>query len=193
MNSVTSIQIDILGCKQCPLHQTCKLPVPGHGDRGASDVMFVGEAPGAEEDQDGTPFRGPSGQLLRDLAEEANIGPAYYTNVIKCRPPDNRDPKQSEIDACLHYLDAEIEAINPKVIVAVGRYAMVQFMPDDFITKVHGKPHIVHGRIVIPIIHTAAALRRAEYVPAIRADLRLVPRLLDTPIESSPGAKLTIL
>ncbi len=190
--SLIDIHITIKGCIDCPLRDTCIQTVPGSGS-GLSRVMFVGEAPGAVEDNEGDPFMGPSGELLRGMVAEVGIEDAFYTNVLKCRPPNNRDPKQSEIDACLHYLDEQILTLEPKVIVTVGRYAMVQFMPDDSIMKVHGIPHIVHGRIVLPIIHTAMALRQPEVQPAIMSDLRLIPRLLDTPINAYPDAKLTIL
>ena len=157
--------------------------------------MFVGEGPGADEDQQGNPFRGVSGQMLRRLAHTANILNYFLTNIVKCRPPNNRDPKPAEIASCRHYLDEQIEAINPKVIIPVGRYAMAQFLPDESIMKVHGTPHIVRGRVVLPIIHTAAALpgRWPELVPLIAADLRLVPPLLNTPIKPSLDAMLTIL
>lgn len=181
-----------MGCIDCPLRAGCTQPVPGSGPSDAQ-VMFVGEGPGAVEDDKGVPFSGPSGQLLRDLISNAGIQLPFFTNVVKCRPPFNRDPKQSEINTCLHYLDEQILAINPKVIVPVGRYAMAQFLPDESIMKAHGKPHIVHGRAILPIIHTAAALRRPELQPLISADLRLVPRLLDTRLESNHIAKLTIL
>ncbi len=192
--TLIDIHKHIKACHDCPLRAGCKAPVPGVYFRPTTDpcVMFVGEGPGAEEDGK-EPFIGPSGQMLRSMIEEVPIHNAYLTNMVKCRPPNNRDPHPSEINACNHHLEAEIQAINPKVIVAVGRYAMAQFLPDDLITKARGKPHIVHGRVVLPIIHTAAALRRPEWVPVIAGDLRLIPRLLDTPLESNDSAKLTIL
>ncbi len=184
----------ILACTDCILRETCLHPVPGSGYPTAR-IMYIGEGPGAVEDNQGIPFAGPSGQLLRQLSLEAGI-PAedtYFTNIVKCRPPNNRDPHQDEIDTCLHYLDEQIAAINPKVIVPVGRWAMVQFLPDDLITKVHGRPQMVHGRVVMPIIHTAAALRRPEWKPMIAQDLKLIPRILET-LEHSPlDGVLTIL
>lgn len=190
--TLDTIHITIRGCHDCTLRAGCIQPVPGSGPA-QTDVMFIGEGPGAEEDTRGIPFSGPSGQMLRDMAWNADILLAFFTNIIKCRPPHNRDPSPTEIRACLHYLDEQIEVIDPKVIVTVGRYAMVQFLPDKSIMKVHGTPHIVRDRVILPIIHTAAALRRPELVPLIAADLRLVPRLLNTPIRPTTGAKLTIL
>jgi len=184
----------ILACTDCILRETCLRPVPGSGYQDAN-IMYVGEGPGAVEDDLGIPFSGPSGQLLRQLSQEAGIpeGATYYTNIVKCHPPNNRDPKPEEINSCLHYLDEQIAAINPKVIVPVGRWAMIQFLPDDLITKVHGRPQVVHGRVVMPIIHTAAALRRPEWKPMIAQDLKLIPRILET-LESAPiSGVLTIL
>ena len=189
--TIPDIHTRILACTDCGLRDGCKSPIPGNGSEQA-EVMLVGEAPGAEEDQDGIPFIGVSGRLLRDMVSEAGIAQTYYTNVVKCKPPYNRDPTPEEISTCQHYLNEEVLAINPKVIVTVGRFAMMQFLPDDLITKVHGKPHIVNGRIILPIIHTAAALRRPEYIPLIRADLKLVPRLLATKLETQEH-KLTVL
>lgn len=192
VTTLYQIREHVLGCHNCHLRNGCMSPVPGTGPL-HTDVMFIGEAPGAVEDQEGKPFSGVSGQLLRTEALDAGIEYPYYTNVIKCKPPYNRDPSNTEIEACRPHLEDEIRIVNPRVIVAVGRYAMAQFMPDGLITKEHGKPRIVHGRFVLPIIHPAAALRRPEWLPMIRGDLRLVARLLDTPLESSPGATLTIL
>ena len=188
--TLETITAQVRNCYNCDLRKTCAAPVPGSGPLTAS-VMVVGEGPGAEEDQQGIPFSGPSGRMLRTLMTSAGIEP-YYTNTVKCRPPNNRDPLQSEVNACNHHLNAEIQAINPRVIVTIGRVAMRQFLPDDSIMKVHGKPHIVHNRVVLPIIHTAAALRRPELIPVIANDIRLIARLLDTPLESSK-ARLTVL
>lgn len=183
----------ILACTDCPLRGGCIGPVPGSGSDTAQ-IMYVGEGPGAEEDGK-DPFMGPSGQLLRRLSMEAGIPPddVYSTNIVKCRPPNNRDPKPEEINSCIHYLDEQIAAINPKVIVPVGRWAMIQFLPDDLITKVHGRPQMVHGRVVMPIIHTAAALRRPEWKPMIAQDLKLIPRILETLEHPPVEGVLTIL
>ncbi len=192
--TLTDIHARILGCTDCALRATCQSPVPGQGSPTAR-VMYVGEGPGAQEDQQGLPFTGPSGQMLRSMSIEAGVDPGdtYFTNIVKCRPPNNRDPRPEEISTCLHYLDEQIETINPKVIVTVGRYAMVQFLPDDLITKVHGRPHIVNGRVVMPIIHTAAALRRPEWKPMIAQDLRLIPRILELADNPPTEGVLTIL
>lgn len=184
----------ILACTDCILRETCLNPVPGSGYPDAN-VMYVGEGPGAVEDDMGEPFRGPSGQLLRQLSQESGVPKedTYYTNVVKCRPPNNRDPRTEEINTCLHYLDEQIALIDPKVIVPVGRWAMIQFLPDDLITRVHGRPQIVHGRVVLPIVHTAAALRRPEWKPMIAQDLKLIPRILEIIANPPTEGVLTIL
>lgn len=196
MNTIPDIHASILTCTACPLRAGCNSPIPGHGIEAWINppevILFVGEAPGAEEDQQGIPFMGQSGQILRSMVEDAGILYPHFTNVVKCRPPGNRDPTPEEIRTCQHYLNSEVLAINPRVIVTVGRFAMMQFLPDDLITKVHGRPQVVLGRVILPIIHTAAALRRPEYIPLIKRDLALVPRLLNTVLETQ-NHKLTIL
>ena len=194
MTTLTDIHQQVLACTACPLHLGCKSPIPGDGF-GNEQVMFVGEGPGAEEDQQGKPFMGVSGQMLREYIDEANSPITfvpYFTNVVKCRPPHNRDPSPAEIRTCQHFLNSEVLAINPRVIVTVGRFAMMQFLPDALITQVHGRPQVVLGRVILPIIHTAAALRSPEYIPLIKRDLALVPRLLETALEPQEH-KLTIL
>lgn len=191
MVSILDIHQQVLACTACPLHLGCRSPIPGNGSLN-SPVMFVGEGPGAEEDQRGVPFTGPSGRMLRGMALDAGILYSYFTNVVKCRPPNNRDPSPQEIRTCQHFLNSEVLAINPRVIVTVGRFAMMQFLPDALITQVHGRPQVVLGRVILPIIHTAAALRRPEYIPLIKRDLALVPRLLETSLETQDH-KLTIL
>jgi uracil-DNA glycosylase family 4 len=144
------------------------------------EVMFIGEAPGFNEDRLKRPFVGRAGQLLDDLIKE--IGwrreDVYITNVVKRRPPENRDPSPEEIDAYAPYLTKQIEIINPKVIVAVGRFAMNYFLPEAKITRDHGKVFRVGGRLVVPIFHTAAALRSAEMMNQLREDFRKLPDIV---------------
>ncbi len=152
----------------------------GEGDIDC-EVMFIGEGPGYNEDRLKRPFVGRAGQLLDDLIKD--IGwkreDVYITNIIKRRPPENRDPLPSEIEAYEPYLTRQIEIINPKVIVAVGRFAMNYFLPDAKITRDHGRVFKVEERIVFPIYHTAAALRSPEQVMgALREDFRKLPKIL---------------
>ncbi|MGC9598939.1 MAG: uracil-DNA glycosylase [Minisyncoccia bacterium] len=145
------------------------------------EVMFIGEGPGYNEDRLKRPFVGRAGQLLDDLIKD--IGwkreDVYITNIIKRRPPENRDPLPSEIEAYEPYLTRQIEIINPKVIVAVGRFAMNYFLPDAKITRDHGRVFKVGERIVFPIYHTAAALRSPiEMMGALREDFKKLPKIL---------------
>ena len=189
MTPLEVLHQEIAGCHLCVLRQRCRQPVPGTGPANAR-IMMVGEGPGEEEDKQVAPFVGPSGKVLRNLSQEAGLDiehDVFLTNIVKCRPPNNRDPQAVEVQACLPYLDRQIQLINPKVIIAIGRHAMMQFMPDEGILKVHGRPRWVNGRIVMPIIHPAGAMRNPEWKPTIRQDLRLIPRLLDTQPTTSGG------
>lgn len=152
----------------------------GEGDIDC-EVMFIGEGPGANEDQLKRPFVGRAGHLLDELIR--SIGwkreDVYITNIIKRRPPENRDPLPSEIEAYKPYLTRQIEIIDPKVIVAVGRFAMNYFLPDAKITRDHGRIFKVGERIVFPIYHTAAALRSPiEMMGALREDFKKLPKIL---------------
>ena len=173
----------------CPLaHVRTKL-VFGAGNANA-DLMFVGEAPGASEDQQGLPFVGRAGQLLNQLLEEIGIqrSDVFITNVICCRPPGNRDPLPEEIDACKPYLYRKIELIEPKVICTLGNFATKLLTGNPTgITKVHGRPQEreVAGRIVqlFPLFHPAAALRTDAVKQLLRGDFQKLPALLAEPVE----------
>lgn len=172
-----SLEEEIRGCRKCRLANSRTNPVPGEGNKG-SRVMFVGEAPGRKEDESGRPFVGPAGQLLTELIEKIGVKreDVYITNVVKCRPPNNRDPMDDEIEACLPYLLRQIKLINPSVIVALGRHSartLFSLMGLEFnsMRAQHGKP--VKGRIegveviVIPTFHPASAL----YNPQLKSEL----------------------
>ena len=172
-------------CTLCTLSQKRSKAVPGEGSRTAN-IMFVGEGPGYHEDQQGRPFVGRAGKLLEELF--ASIGlkreQVYITNMIKCRPPNNRDPLPSEITACKPYLDKQIEMIGPKVIVTLGRYSFSKFFPGETIGKARGKPRRWNGRTVYPIYHPAAALRNSNLRSALEIDFSKLPAILDkTPDE----------
>src|SRR5690242_14685623 len=155
------IAAQVRTCTKCDLYQNATKGVPGEGDPHA-EVMFVGEAPGYHEDRQGRPFVGPAGAFLNELL--ASIGldrsSVYITNVVKHRPPDNRDPLPEEMAACADYLDRQIAAINPKVIVTLGRYSMAKFFPGAKISAIHGQAKKVGGRIVVAMFHPAAALHQ---------------------------------
>jgi uracil-DNA glycosylase family 4 len=142
--------------------------VPGEGSATAQ-VMLVGEAPGAKEDESGRPFVGGAGKLLDRLLGEAGLAreDVFITNVVKARPPGNRDPKADEVAHHLPWLEAQIEAIRPKLLVPLGRHALLRFAPDAKITQVHGRVVERDGRRLFPMYHPAAALRN----PRLRATL----------------------
>src|SRR3954447_7772337 len=168
----------------CPLIDTRTKLVFGAGNANA-DLMFVGEAPGATEDQTGLPFVGRAGKLLDDLLAEVGMarGDVFITNVICCRPPGNRDPLPEEIDVCKPYLYRKIELIEPKVICTLGNFATKLLTGDPTgITRVHGRPQEreVGGRVVrlFPIFHPAAALRTDSVKEMLREDFAKLPPLL---------------
>lgn len=163
-------------------------PVPGWGNPRA-EIMFIGEAPGAQEDKQGKPFVGPAGKLLDELL--ASIGlrreDTYITNIVKFRPPENRDPTTEEKAACLPFLQHEIAAIQPKVIVPLGRHALTQFFTKMSITEAHGKPQALAGGIsVFPLYHPAAALHNPNLKQTLFDDIKALKAFLDT--QSNPHA-----
>ncbi len=177
---VEEIAGEISGCTLCPLHEGRTQTVPGSGSANAS-IMFIGEAPGAREDEQGIPFVGRSGQYLNYLLDQIGLSrpDVFITNVVKCRPPDNRDPKTDEIEACKDYLERQIDTINPEVIVTVGRFSMARYFPKAKISAIHGQPKYENGRAYYPIFHPAAALRN----PGLRRDMEEDFKRLLTVIE----------
>jgi uracil-DNA glycosylase len=181
-------------CERCPLHQTRTKLVFGSGNADA-DLMFVGEAPGQQEDLQGLPFVGRAGQLLDQLLGEVGLDRAdvFITNVLKSRPPGNRDPELAEIDACKPYLHRQIELIEPKVICTLGNFATKLLTRSQRgITGVHGRPqvHELGARTVrvYPLYHPAAALRSTKTLEELREDFRGLPQLLEEPAPVPIGA-----
>ena len=179
---LAELALEASGCTRCPLSATRTQVVFGVGDPHA-DLMFVGEAPGRDEDLRGEPFVGRSGQLLdRLVLEELGIDRSqfYIANVVKCRPPDNRDPKAEEIASCRPYLEAQRRAIRPSVVVSLGNFATKLLLDTELgITKVRGKSYPMDGWQLVPTYHPAAALRSGGAVVAeMRADLIRAKRLL---------------
>lgn len=175
--------------------------VPGEGSPDAQ-IMFIGEAPGFHEDQQGRPFVGQAGKLLeKTLTEILGLkrSDVYITNIIKYRPPDNRDPLPSEIEACRDWLDRQITVIQPKIIATLGRFSMAKFIPDISISQVHGQARFVdflgHRYIVFPMYHPAAALRAGSVLSAFRDDFAKLKNILVTPSPSEiappPTANIT--
>lgn len=173
------IREDIAACRQCELFRTAQHPVPGEGNPRAR-IVLIGEAPGFHEDQQGKPFVGNSGKLLSELLGMAGLTreDVFITNVVKHRPPGNRDPLPDEIVACSHFLRQQIDVIDPDVIVTLGRFSMAPFFPGERISKIHGQPKEVGGRFVVPMYHPAAALHNGSLRPQLEDDFRKLPRLL---------------
>jgi DNA polymerase len=147
--------------------------------------MFIGEGPGFNEDQQSRPFVGAAGQYLEELLAKVDMkrDSVFITNMVKCRPPGNRDPLPGEIEACSKYIDEQIRLVQPKVIVTLGRHSLGKFLPGETIGKVHGKPKRVGDLIVYPIYHPAAALRRHSLRLVMENDFQLIPSLLNGGIE----------
>ena len=143
-------------------------------------IMFIGEGPGFYENEQGRPFVGQAGKFLDELLESAGLKRAtvFITNVVKCRPPGNRDPLPEELGACSDYLDRQIEAINPRMIITLGRFSMAKFLPFAKISDVHGQPRVVKGRMVIPMFHPAAALHQPSLRPSVEADFARLPEYI---------------
>jgi DNA polymerase len=169
---------------ELPLATTEKDIVPGEGSLTAS-ILFIGEAPGYHESVQRRPFVGVSGKFLRKTIEEVGIKPdSYYiSNIVKVRPPENRDPLPEEILAFKPYLDREIEVINPELIVTLGRFSMAKFLPDVKISQVHGRIHRLkwngHTQYVLPMFHPAAALRSGQMRTQFTEDMKKLPKVIE--------------
>ena len=179
MSALSQLYEEIALCRRCDLYKTRTKAVPGEGAVNA-DIVFIGEAPGRYEDQQGRPFVGPAGQYLNKLLDSIGLKreQVYITNIVKSRPTDNRDPLPAEITACRPWLDKQIEIIEPKMIVTLGRYSMALFFPGKGISKIHGKPQKKDGIIYYPMYHPAAALHQWNLRETIEADMKQIPKLL---------------
>jgi uracil-DNA glycosylase family 4 len=175
-------------CTRCPLHAERTRAVFGAGNADA-ELMFIGEAPGAEEDRQGIPFVGRAGQLLNQMLEEIGMKreDAFIANILKSRPPGNRDPQPEEIEACWPYLERQIQLIEPRVIATLGNFATKKITGNQTgITRVHGTPqvHAIAGRtvFVFPLLHPAAALRTPSLIETLREDFAKLPALIAEPL-----------
>ena len=188
MNTLEEIALQVRQCTGCQLSQGRANAVPGEGSAQA-EVMFIGEAPGLNEDRSGRPFVGQAGQFLDDLLRSAGLDrkQVFIANMIKCRPPQNRDPLPAEMAACNGYLDRQIELIDPKLIVTLGRFALGRFFPGESITRARGRVREKDGRNIYPIMHPAAALHRQENRAAIVNDFKGIPEILARLNRSQPG------
>lgn len=157
---IDQIAMQIEGCQNCELGKTRKNTVPGEGPKNAR-IMFVGEAPGAKEDETGRPFVGRSGQLLTEVLAEAGIDRkrCFVTSPIKCRPPNNRTPKKAELNACRHWLEKQIDAIKPEVVCLLGNFATKTLLKKTGVTKLHGSVEVVGKTKYFVTFHPAAVIR----------------------------------
>lgn len=180
MSELTELYAEIARCQRCEaLAKTRHLTVPGEGPEHA-EIMFIGEAPGFHEDRQGRPFVGAAGQFLDELLASINLWrkDVYICNVLKCRPPQNRDPLPEEIENCRVFLDRQIELVKPKVIVTLGRFSMAKFFPGASISRIHGQPSRRGGVVYFPMFHPAAALHQPRYRALVEADILKIPQLL---------------
>ena len=169
----------------CVLKKTATQPVPGNGSANA-DIVFIGEAPGKSEDQLGVPFVGAAGKFLSEMLGEIKLKreDIYITNIVKYRPPNNRDPEQSEKESCAQWLYEELNLIEPKLIIFLGRHSMNDFFPDLKISEVHGK--LIHKKFkrikteyFLPLYHPAAALYNGGMRETLQSDFQLIPKILE--------------
>lgn len=180
MSALADLCQRIAACEACEeLAATRTRTVPGAGSEN-STIVFIGEAPGFHEDQQGLPFVGQAGQFLDQLLGliELTRDDVYICNVIKCRPPSNRDPLPTEIKNCQQWLDEQLRLLSPKMIVTLGRYSLARFLPGETIGKVHGKERMADGVIYYPMYHPAAALHQQSLRQTIEADMLRIPSIL---------------
>lgn len=186
--ALENIRQEVAQCVKCDLSKTRNLTVPGEGNPDA-DILFIGEAPGATEDQEGIPFCGAAGKFLDEML--ASIGlrreDIFIANTVKCRPPQNRDPEDGEKAACRPYLDEQIKIIDPKIIVCLGRHSVANFLPGaGTITTLHGKAlRRPDGRVYLALYHPAAALHNGGLRATLMEDFQKIPKIL-AKIESEP-------
>ena len=178
--NLAQIAKEVAVCQKCALFHSRKNAVPGEGPANA-EIMFIGEGPGFHENEQGRPFVGAAGQFLDELLAKAGLerSGVWIGNVVKCRPPGNRDPLPEELSACNAYLERQIAAINPKIIITLGRYSMAKYMPGAKISTVHGQMRRIGERFVIAMFHPAAALHQASLRPSIEQDFAQLPKLLE--------------
>lgn len=190
MSALSELYQEIALCQQCEIAKYRTKVVPGEGAEDA-EIMFIGEAPGWHEDQQGRPFVGPAGKYLNELLASINLNreQVYIANVIKCRPQGNRDPLPTEMLNCRKWLERQIELIHPRMIVTLGRYSMALFFPGKSISKIHGTALKQDNIIYFAMYHPAAALHQQSLRQTIQADMLKIPSLLaqtDGIVETKP-------
>jgi uracil-DNA glycosylase family 4 len=181
LESLREISRQVSVCKNCDLHLSRKNAVPGEGPADAK-ILFIGEGPGFNENELGRPFVGQAGKFLDELLSHAGLNrtEVFITNVVKCRPPGNRDPLPEELYACNSYLDRQIELINPDVIVTLGRFSMAKFIPNARISEIHGKASRLQDRLIVAMYHPAAALHQPNLKSVVIADFEALKNKIDS-------------
>lgn len=187
--ALENIAQEVRVCTRCPLYKNATHAVPGEGPAHA-EIMMIGEGPGANEDKLGRPFVGQAGKVLDDLLAGINLkrSDIFITNVVKHRPPNNRDPLPEEIEACRIWLDQQIELIQPKVIITISRFAMARWFPNEKISNIHGKAKRFGNVLVVPMFHPAAALHNINLRPLLEADFKKLPQYLQDNSPAPPAA-----
>jgi uracil-DNA glycosylase family 4 len=188
VDSLEQIAKEVKVCMACPLHLSRKNAVPGEGPPN-SDLMFIGEGPGFHENEQGRPFVGAAGHFLEELLASIHMirEQVFIGNVIKCRPPGNRDPQVDEIHACSGYLDRQIKVVNPKVIITLGRFSMARFFPKARISSIHGQAKWVQGRLIVAMYHPAAALHQPSLREVVRTDFSRLPEFIEQTKDHPPS------
>ncbi len=186
-DELTRVAQEVSVCTHCRLHSSRKNAVPGEGPADA-EIMFIGEGPGFHENEQGRPFVGAAGKFLEELLGGIGLrrDQVFICNVVKCRPPGNRDPLPDEIDSCREYLERQITAVNPKVIVTLGRFSMARYFGEAKISAVHGQVRQVDGRLVVAMFHPAAALHQPSLRRTVEEDFAKLPELMRTSQHSAP-------
>lgn len=179
MSELAHLCEEIKACRNCILSQGRTNAVPGEGPEDA-DIMFIGEGPGFHEDRQGRPFVGAAGNYLNELLEMIDLRrqDVYITNVVKCRPPGNRDPQPAEIEACRSYLDRQIDLVRPRLIITLGRFSMQRYFAGASISRIHGQPKRAGNVIYYPMFHPAAALHQPRWRSLLEEDILKIPDLL---------------
>ena len=179
MSDLTNLYDQVRTCTRCQLSRSRTRAVPGEGPENAS-LMFIGEAPGFHEDKTGRPFVGAAGKFLEELLANIELTreQVYIANVIKCRPPGNREPTPIEIKTCEAYLDRQIELIKPAVVITLGRFSMARYFPGSKISVIHGKPRKLDGVLYYPMYHPAAALHQPKLRATVEQDMLKIPALI---------------
>lgn len=196
MSELEQLAVQIRACQRCRLAQTRGQAVPGEGPANAP-ILLIGEGPGFHEDRQGRPFVGRSGDLLEKLLASIGLsrGDVFIANVVKCRPPENRDPLPDEIEACRPYLDRQTALIGPRLVLTLGRISLARYFPGQSITRIHGQIRWVEHVGYVPMFHPAAALRNPQWMAAMRADFaqlaplvaELYPGRSGEPLASASG------